>query len=66
MTPLKVPVTFVLNYQTMERKTFPAGTLICRFEWRKLTTVGGSSYSEGQSIAYRNGRLQRDDGKDVI
>jgi hypothetical protein len=59
-------VTFIVNYRTGETKSFPAGTLICRCEWRKLGTVGGGSTSEGQKIAWREGCWRRADGQEVL
>lgn len=64
--PLKAPVTFVVNYQTGERRTFPVGTLICDTEWRKLNTVGGGSTSDDQAIACYGGTWRRTDGAVVL
>lgn len=62
LTRLLVPVTFVVNYQTNTTMTFPAGTLICDTERRKIYT----STSDGQPIRWHDGRVYRSDGRQVI
>lgn len=63
---LPVPVTFVVNYATMERRDFPAGTSICANEVRKLSTVGGGSTSEGMPLVWEHGKIVRADGVVVL
>lgn len=65
LTALKVPVRFVLDYSTGETREFPAGTLVCDLERRKLDTAGGGSTSEWQAIRFRNGKMRRDDGREI-
>jgi hypothetical protein len=62
LSEILVPITFVLNYQTGTTATFPAGTLVCDLERRKLYT----STSEGQAIRWHDGRWYRADGKQVM
>jgi len=63
LSVLAIPVTFVVNYQTMEAREFPAGTIVCPSEWRKLN---GGSLSQGQRISYRNCQWRREDGSPVF
>lgn len=63
LSRLCVPVTFTVNYQTGSRVEFPAGTLICELERRKMTF---DSTSEGQRMHWVAGRVHRSDGRDVI
>ena len=65
LSMLAVPVTFVMNYQTMEAREFPAGTIVCPSEWRKLGG-GGGSMSQGQRISYRDGLWRREDGRPIF
>jgi hypothetical protein len=60
---LALPVTFVVNYQTGEAREFPAGTLFCEMERRKLLT----SMTDGQRIVFKDGAYRRaEDGEHVI
>ncbi|MGO9014411.1 MAG: hypothetical protein ACLQF0_05480 [Dissulfurispiraceae bacterium] len=63
---IKQIVTFIVNYQAMDAKEFPAGSLICRREIRKLNTVGGGALSKDKAISYRNGKYETEDGRIVL
>lgn len=66
MAELLVPVTFILNASTKERREFPAGTVFCYEEMRRLSTAVGQSRSEGQAIEVVAERFQREDGRVIF
>ena len=63
---LAVPVRFIVNYATGESREFPAGTTCCYNELRKISTVGGGSTSDGQSIVFVDGKIVRVDGSRIF